>query len=359
VMRTRLLQRSVAAAAAVAAVATVLWPVGQAVAAPAGDRNAAPRACSWRLDTRLPLPAGLTSASITATDGATGFTGVATNFSMNDEFHAVVWQAGRASVLPTPAGASSMAFGMNRGGDVVGVVFPGSGGGNQPVLWRAGRLVPLGTAPAVGDWVARDINDAGLIVGDVRDSDTGNQAVVWSAAEPAKFAFVRSAAPISSIAAVTEAGVLAGNAVSTTGTTTAGAVVAGTVADGLHVVPSPAGAAGASVSAANGGYLAGQYVPTGGTDPNAVLWSDQAPQVLSKDNTEALGVNSHGLATGVDFTTGGAVVWSGGTEQRLPVISPGPASTFSVGNVVTEDGAVGGSVTLDNGDSRPVVWHCR
>jgi uncharacterized membrane protein len=103
-----------------------------------------------------------------------------------------VWQAGQVSVLPTPDGYSSEADGMNRLGDVVGYVAPTGGGARTPALWRAGMLIQLGTASPSNDAMAFDINDAGLIVGEVQEQPgIGDiQAVAWSADAPGTFSYV-------------------------------------------------------------------------------------------------------------------------------------------------------------------------
>jgi uncharacterized membrane protein len=349
VMRYRLSALAVAGLAA-----AVVLPAAPAMAAPgaAAARPAAP--CTWRLDTRLPLPAGLTSASINATDGAADFAGAAWNFSVSDQFFAVVWRAGRVSRLPTPAGSGSMAFGMNSHGDVVGVVLPPAGP-STPVLWRSGKLIELGVAAPDISANPRDVNDAGLIVGEAFLPADGNRAIAWSADQPSRFSYVASPGTESYLSAVTETGTVVGYY-----TTAVQAVPAtGTVATGLQALPLPAGADSAYTVAASGAYVAGAAHTAGADNSHATLWQGGVPTDLSKEDTAPTGVNSAGTAVGNNFTTGRAVVWSGGTEQPLPTITTGPAITSASVGVITETNAIGGWVNTSTGDSRPVVWHCR
>jgi len=349
-MRYRLLSLAVAGVAA-----AVVLPAGVAPAAP-GTAAAGPvaAACTWRLDAKLALPAGLTSATVSATDGTADFAGTAWNFSVSDQFFAVVWRAGRVSRLPTPVDSGSMAFGMNSHGDVVGVVLPPAGP-SRPVLWSGGRLIELGVAAPDISANPRDINDAGLIVGEAYLPANGNRAIAWSADQPSKFSYVASPGSESYLSAVTETGTVVGyysTAVQTVAAT-------GTVAGGLQALPLPAGADNAYTVAANSTYVAGAAHTAGAEGFHAVLWASGVPKDLSKDETAASGVNSAGTVVGNNFTTGRAVVWSGGTEQPLPTITIGPAITSAAVGVITETNAIGGWLNTSAGDSRPVVWHCR
>jgi uncharacterized membrane protein len=340
---------------AVAAVATtVVLPAGVAVAAPGAAAARPAAACTWRLDTRLPLPAGLTSATISATNGAADFAGAAWNFSVSDLFHAVVWHAGQVTLLATPVGSGSMAFGMNSHGDVVGALVP-LAGPSTPVLWRNGQLIELGVAAPDISANPRDINDAGLIVGEAFLPTGGNRAIAWSADQPSKFSYVASPGTESFLTAVTETGTVVGHY--TTGTQAVPAT--GTVATGLQPLPLPAGADNAYTVAASGGYVAGGAHTVGAESSHTVLWQDGTPTDLSKEDTSPSGVNSAGAVVGNNFTTGRAVVWNGGTEQPLPTIITGPAITSAAVGVITETNAIGGWVNTSTGDSRPVVWHCR
>lgn len=327
-----------------------------AAAAPGGAGTAV--ACTWRLDTRLPVPAGFTGGQVTATDGVAAFAGIVQN-GTTGRTQAVLWQGGVASLLPTPAASLSAAYGLNRGGDVVGTVTSTVGPAvrTRPVLWRRGQLIQLGTASAGTSATARDINDAGLIVGAATEPGAdASQAVAWSADTPDRFQFVSAPGRASALVAVTEAGVLAGSSSNPAGPSSQTVGATGTVAAGLHLLADPATAT-SSLAAAAGPYLAGS-VTFPGDVPHATTWRNEVSKVLSKRNSAAAGVNSSGDAAGSDQAAHAALVWVAGNEQELPVISTGPVAVGSAAQVITEDsGTVGGTVTESTGPE-PVLWRC-
>ena len=79
--------------------------------------------------------------------------------------HPVLWSEGSATALPTLAGGNGTgnAIAINDSNQIVGSVNVGPGH-DHAVLWSGGALVDLGAA-FEGDSGARDINDAGKIVG--------------------------------------------------------------------------------------------------------------------------------------------------------------------------------------------------
>jgi hypothetical protein len=356
---------------AVAVVVTgAVGPVGPAAAGPAAEPVGGVAAgCAWRLDTRLPVPAGFTSASVSGTDGVGVFVGTATSFDLVDistfVARAVVWRGGRMSVLPTPDGWSSFGYAVNRRGDVAGTVFPNGGqpGPVRPVLWRHGVPVELAVPAGADVAIARDVNDSGLVAGVAFMADGSRRPLLWSATQPDSFRVVQAPTGFNFVNALTEHGVLAGVTDSVDEPVIRSRPVAGTEASGLHLLPDPPGGFSSIVNAANGDFLVGDFVRDDGEiRPTAVLWHNEVPQVLSKDFSSAQGVNSHGAATGFNDSIFGPVVWIGGDERKLPLVGSGPAVTSGSGFVITEDSrTVGGSVTPADAPSAslPVLWHCR
>jgi len=305
------LSRVAAVVGGVVGIAVIPAPVVATAAAP-------PAGCHWALPTALALPAGFTSAGVAATDGETGFAGTATNFSSDFyDCRALVWQGGQGSLLPIPDGYFSEATGMNRLGDVVGFVGPATGGTVKPALWRAGTLVQLATANPDTSASAHDINDAGLIVGEAQEVGGYFQAVAWSANAPDTFRYVPGGSSQPTfLNSVTEDGVLAGNGTVETSTGVfQNQAVTGTVDAGLHPVPEPVPGAIANVYGAAGSYLVGDYYVGDELASHAVIWRNEQPQVLSTGNTTARGVNSQGVAVGIDSAAGKPVVWMNGVEQ--------------------------------------------
>jgi probable HAF family extracellular repeat protein len=94
--------------------------------------------------------------------------------------HAFLWRNGTMTDLGVLAGgASSGARAVNRSGDVVG----GSASGDGPfhaVLWSQGAITDLGTLDGFGQSGANSINDVGQVVGYSDDAETGNShAALW------------------------------------------------------------------------------------------------------------------------------------------------------------------------------------
>jgi uncharacterized membrane protein len=359
-MRFRLLHPAAAGLAAAAVTATA----GAAAAAPAGP-SAVPPACAYRLDTRLPIPVGEAEASVTGTDGTATFIGSADDGQFDSPRHAVVWRNGRATELPTPAKATSIAEAINHGGDVVGFVF--SDGNSVPVLWRGGQMITLAHDPK--DSVrAEAINDAGVIVGTVDIGGTSNErrGVTWTVNAPTSVRDipVPAAWGWGSAASILTDGTLVAD-IFPLEFTARDAIGIGTVA-GVRVVPGPADAVGSvEVRNAAGGYAAGSDFVNGEFDleNRAVRWKGGVPETLSpKAQASASGVNSSGTTVGDRFgdVTPQAVVWTAdGTQLTLPVITTGPVPVATDAGAVTEDDSVGGSVTSSSGLQNPVVWHCR
>jgi probable HAF family extracellular repeat protein len=81
--------------------------------------------------------------------------------------HAFVWEKGNMTSLPGLGGAESRATGINAAGQIAGSAQTSTGEWHA-VVWRAGRVVDLGTG------IALAINNAGVVVGEDKGS-----AVFW------------------------------------------------------------------------------------------------------------------------------------------------------------------------------------
>ena len=95
--------------------------------------------------------------------------------------HAFLWRNGTMTDLGVLAGgASSGARAINRSGDVAGASATGDGPVHA-VLWsRGGGITDLGTLDGFGQSAANSINDVGQVVGYSDDAETGNNhAALW------------------------------------------------------------------------------------------------------------------------------------------------------------------------------------
>jgi uncharacterized membrane protein len=364
-MRSRLLHPAAGIVAAGLAAAAVTTTAGPAAAAPARP-GAIPPACSYRLDTRLPVPTGFSAATLSRGDTSGAFyIGSASHREIDDTFHAVRWHDGRVTVLPLPAGfTDSFANAVNTRGDVVGEIS-GPDFITVPVVWRDGRVIQLSHDPKASAR-AEAINAAGQIVG-TQDTANSNDrtGLVWTVNAPT------SSRPIpvpdgfgwGSATALTDTNVLVADLFPTDPTTAPDVIGFGTVSQ-LRTAPGTADAVGAvAPNDAAGSFIAGDEFVTGDIDleDRAVRWKGGVPELLSKTASRAFGVNSSGTAAGDDFgpLRVAAVVWTpSGTQVTLPVITTGPAITSSDAATIAADGTVGGNVTASTGIANPVLWHC-
>jgi len=86
---------------------------------------------------------------------------------------ALLWQAGRMTLLPTPAGTDSRALGINNHGQVIGTLTRPDAA-DRAVLWHDGRMTELGTLGGAGS-IPVAVNDRGQVA--------GNSAVAGSSDE--------------------------------------------------------------------------------------------------------------------------------------------------------------------------------
>jgi uncharacterized membrane protein len=318
--------------------------------------TAAPGGCQWR-PAYLPLPSGFTEGLVESTDGGTRFAGSAVNSTASDPglpdpSGAVVWEAGRLRVLPVPEGYFSVGEGVNRRGDVVGYLIPPEGWPIRPVLWRDNQLIELATLG--GEAAARDINDAGVIVGEAQVPGFEAVPVAWSADAPDQIQQIPSPRSQDFPSAVTDEGVLIGNVSVDDGAgMLVGRAAAGTVESGLHPLANPTAQTSSAVWGAAGEFIAGSETSLDMFTTHAVVWQNEQPRVLSSQDSVAFGVNSAGIVVG---STDRPVVWINGTERAL---RPPPGARSGSARVITENNDVAGVVDLSAGGGQPATWRCR
>lgn len=92
---------------------------------------------------------------------------------------AVLWDRGRAVVLPSLGGFRSWVTAGNSAGAHVGA-SAGPDGRMHAVRWdRAGRITELASPPGITGTSAADIDDTGLVTGAAELPSAGTRAVVW------------------------------------------------------------------------------------------------------------------------------------------------------------------------------------
>lgn len=101
-----------------------------------------------------------------------------------------LWDNGVTTVLGHLGGGQSQAFRINNSGDMVGYSRVTAQGRIRPVVWKGGVITQLPMlAGGTSDAMARNINDAGVIVGYAPNSAGQPQAVRWvpAAGEPSGY----------------------------------------------------------------------------------------------------------------------------------------------------------------------------
>ena len=91
--------------------------------------------------------------------------------------HAVIWRKGVITDLGTLGGETSVAYGINSTGHVVGTSRTAAGE-EHAFLWKDGAMIDLGTLGGDFSW-AEAINDAGQVVGSSKTVDGETHAFVW------------------------------------------------------------------------------------------------------------------------------------------------------------------------------------
>lgn len=223
---------------------------------------------------------------------------------------AFLWSAGSTTMLDTPAGGESWAFGLNLRGQVVGAASL-SDGAFHAVLWDAGRITDLGHLGG-GLSEATAISDRGHIVGYSLLPDGRFHAVLWEG----------------------------GRAVDLT----------------------PDLSASAANSVNNHGHVVG--LARFGLEVHAFLWQDGAVTdlgTLGGHFSEAFDINDRGQVVGRSDLD--EIVEETGRPRRHPFLWSGSMQSLgtlgganSYARSINELGQIVGGSTDRHGVSRPFVW---
>ncbi|GIJ68083.1 hypothetical protein [Virgisporangium ochraceum] len=187
----------VAAGAAALVGAAVAVQGGPAAPPPRRDDEVARPATDCDLE-NLPLPDGVTSATVTGIDPTGRFV-----VGSSDRDAGILWTDGQPRLLPAGSGGAAA---VNASGVVVGTA--GTGDASPAWVYRDGRVERL-PVPPDGGASAVSINAAGDIAGTIAGSAGTPAPIVWPAGEPRTYRLYTTPGP-PVVRAITDTGVVVG-----------------------------------------------------------------------------------------------------------------------------------------------------
>jgi probable HAF family extracellular repeat protein len=284
---------------------------------------------------------------LTALDGGGG-TGTANGINQHGDVvgdtngHAFLYHNGQLTNLGTaPGDVFSTATDINRAGDIVGYGND-TFGNSHALLWHKGQLTYLGTLGGANSY-ATAINDRGDIVGysAVADSPTLH-AFRW---RHGTMTDINATQPFSIARDINNRGVIAGDIATDSGNRLG--------ARWLHGTPTPLGAATTTATGINArGHITGLANPTS----HSYLFANGTTTDISAPGAgfvQANGLNDRDDIVG--NSDQGAFVWHRGQLTILP----GLANTISTtANRINNSGQIAGSAPSTTSGANPhaVLW---
>jgi len=309
-----------------AVVGVILVGGGIMASSPALAQERTQDQCAWT-PSYLPLPAGVTSGSVSAA-GSNGYLA-----GQAPDGRVLLWHNGQPVAVNAPVSTSISVAGVNGSGEIVGY----DGRSSSAFVYRDGSFQTL-PAPAGTVTSATAINDSGDVVGSAYKFPDPYRSVVWKRNQPGAYRIIADDVAI--------------------GIDNAGSVVTekGSVWSPDGTTRGLAGSPNLQVQVFQGGYALGQAF---GDYTGLHKWDTTGSLVHryeAQDRPTPRSVNSHGLMV-ASYTP------VGGTERELGVWR---GATF-LGNITAErrvrvvtetDELAGQRASADGQTWLPATWKC-
>jgi len=259
------------------------------------------------------------------------------------------------TALGTLGGSSSIAYGINDAGQVVGYSYLTGDASYHATLWDSAAATDLGTLGGSSS-IANDVNNAGQVVGtSYTTGDAARYAALWNGAVPINLG---SLGGVGGATAINDTGQIVGYS---DGGNTA------TFWNGT-TAPVALGTLGGTVSSASGinssGQIAGHSTLTGPTQLRATLWNGTTPTSLGFGSLSGAagygnGINEVGQVVGAvqivtDSVTSHAVLWDGGILIDLGTLGGKNSTALAVSNTGQ---IVGWSDVSGSGYRHATLWN--
>jgi len=258
----------------------------------------------------------------------------------NGSYHATLWNSAMATDLGTLGGSSSIANGINNSGQVVGTSYTAGDSARYAALWKGGVRINLGSLGGVGGATA--INDAGQIVG-----YSDNTATFWNGIT-LPVALGTLGGTVSSASDINSSGQIAGQSTLTGPTQLRATLWNGTTRTNLGF-GSLNGAAGHGNGINEAGQVVGAVeIVTDTVTSHAVLWDSGKVTdlgTLGGKHSSALAINMAGEIAGWSDVNGDprrhATLWVGTMPMDLNSILD--AATVDAGWILLDAAGINDS----------------
>jgi probable HAF family extracellular repeat protein len=254
--------------------------------------------------------------------------------AIGGSYQASAQQAYEVADLGTLGGATSVGYGINDAGQVVGSATTAGDAATHAFLFSQGRMVDLGTLGGTTS-VAYAINASGQVVGYASVSGGANHAATWTGATATDLG--TNGATESYARGIDSFGHIVGIAGSQSGNCSGTATYwSGTAATALPIDPANTDTSSQAYSINDSGQIVGCVYNATAMQDLSVTWAGSATLYTALPNLgfggEAYAIINNGVMVGeVDTPIAAASLWSGGKLDTGPGSLSYGANAFAYG----------------------------